>query len=117
MQDREWWRSRAADVAGPSVRIALLASGSRYTTIRLDCQSGSFAEVAPRSRSQLTTLSCRVPRELAASSGVPSAYSGIQLRSALARVGTPTRLSHQPDPYAHACRRLRDSAAARAHAA
>jgi hypothetical protein len=38
--------------------------------------------VAPRSRSQLTTLFWRVPGELAASRGVPSAYSGTQLRSA-----------------------------------
>ena len=36
-------------------------------------RSGSFAEVAPRSRSQLTRFSWRVPREFAASSGVPSA--------------------------------------------
>jgi TetR/AcrR family transcriptional regulator, transcriptional repressor for nem operon len=36
-------------------------------------QPGAFVEAAPRSRSQLTTFSWRVLRELAASSGVPSA--------------------------------------------
>jgi hypothetical protein len=48
----------------------------------LSGQSGGVAEVAPCSRSQLRTFSWRVPRELAASNGVPSAYSGTQLRSA-----------------------------------